>query len=214
MSAIEAISVPTHPVLQSLEPELRLVLDKMRSAATVDLEVLEEALAYVIAVGGKLIRPSLALLTSTMGRPVDEKTISLAASLEMLHTACEQMGSLQACSMRARALTLGAGGKGKVKEGVALAERLCQSGELSSCLLAGIAYIQGKGIKRDPKRGARFIVVACAAGFPSACELQKRLPPKVVEELQEEIKTAQTPAAAPPPVAAPPSLLGGAAPMQ
>lgn len=134
--------------------------------------------------------------------------------LEMLHTACEQMGSLQACSMRARALTLGAGGKGKVKEGVALAERLCQSGELSSCLLAGIAYIQGKGIKRDPKRGARFIVVACAAGFPSACELQKRLPPKVVEELQEEIKTAQTPAAAPPPVAAPPSLLGGAAPMQ
>ncbi|MCB0077807.1 MAG: polyprenyl synthetase family protein [Anaerolineales bacterium] len=87
MSAIEAISVPTHPVLQSLEPELRLVLDKMRSAATVDLEVLEEALAYVIAVGGKLIRPSLALLTSTMGRPVDEKTISLAASLEMLHTA-------------------------------------------------------------------------------------------------------------------------------
>lgn len=61
----------------------------MRRAARVDLELLDAALAHVVATGGKLVRPALAIAaTRLVGGPVDEhKMISLAASVEMLHTA-------------------------------------------------------------------------------------------------------------------------------
>jgi hypothetical protein len=33
------------------------------------------------------------------------------------------------------------------------------------------------------KHGAEIAIAACQAGFPPACELQKRIPPDVVQEV-------------------------------
>lgn len=81
--------VKTLPILTPLEADLQRVLNKMRAAAKVEveMELLDEALAHVVAVGGKLVRPALAITTSNLYCPTDEKVISLAASIEMLHTA-------------------------------------------------------------------------------------------------------------------------------
>ncbi len=79
--------VKTHPIFAAIEPELHQVLGKMRAAARVDMEMLDEALAYVVAVGGKMVRPALAITVANLHRPTDDKVISLAASVEMLHTA-------------------------------------------------------------------------------------------------------------------------------
>lgn len=80
-------TIKTLPLFAPLENDLASVLNKMRAAARIEMTLLDEALAYVVAVGGKLIRPALAITVSNIYRPTDEKTISLAASVEMLHTA-------------------------------------------------------------------------------------------------------------------------------
>jgi geranylgeranyl pyrophosphate synthase len=81
------IPIATHPIFTAIEPDLQRVLAKMRAAARVDMEMLDEALAYVVAVGGKMVRPALAVTVANLYRPTDDKVISLAASVEMLHTA-------------------------------------------------------------------------------------------------------------------------------
>jgi geranylgeranyl pyrophosphate synthase len=80
-------AVKTLPLFEPLEQDLRAVLAKMRSAARIEMELIDEALAHVVAVGGKLIRPALAITASNIYRPTDDRVISLAASVEMLHTA-------------------------------------------------------------------------------------------------------------------------------
>nr|WP_290667214.1 polyprenyl synthetase family protein [Ardenticatena sp.] len=87
MTLSTAATVHTLPIFTPIEPDLRAVLEKMRSAANIQLELLDEALAHVVASGGKLVRPSLAILVSRIYGAEYEKMISLAASLEMLHTA-------------------------------------------------------------------------------------------------------------------------------
>lgn len=66
---------------------MQAVVRKMRSAANVDLHALDEALSQVVASGGKLVRPALAIMTSRMYEAERDKMLSLAASVEMLHTA-------------------------------------------------------------------------------------------------------------------------------
>jgi geranylgeranyl pyrophosphate synthase len=80
-------AVKTLPLFEPVEQDLRAVLTKMRSAARIEMELIDEALTHVVAVGGKLIRPALAITASNIYRPTDEKVVSLAASVEMLHTA-------------------------------------------------------------------------------------------------------------------------------
>jgi geranylgeranyl pyrophosphate synthase len=75
------------PLFEPLKDDLQTVLNKMRAVAHIELELLDEALSYVVAVGGKLIRPALTITVSNIYRPTDNKVISLAASIEMLHTA-------------------------------------------------------------------------------------------------------------------------------
>lgn len=80
-------AVKTLPLFAPLENDLQNVVDKMRAAAKIELKLLDEALAYVVAVGGKLIRPALAIIVSNIYRPTNDKVTLLAASVEMLHTA-------------------------------------------------------------------------------------------------------------------------------
>ncbi len=87
MNALNRKTIQTVPLLEPLEDDLQAVLDKMRAAASVRMELLDEALAYVVASGGKLIRPALAITSACIYRDTDEKVTSLAASVEMLHTA-------------------------------------------------------------------------------------------------------------------------------
>jgi geranylgeranyl pyrophosphate synthase len=67
--------------------DLVLVERKMREAPHGDLEPLATALDAILNSGGKRLRPVLALLTSHFYHPPDDKAISLAAAVEMLHTA-------------------------------------------------------------------------------------------------------------------------------
>lgn len=87
MNATVENAVKSLPLLAPIEGDLQRVLHKMRAAAQVELSTLDEALAYVVAQGGKLIRPALAVTTANIYRPTDERVIALAASVEMLHTA-------------------------------------------------------------------------------------------------------------------------------
>ncbi len=79
--------VKTLPVFAMLEPDLKRVLGKMRAAAHIEMEMLDEALEYVVAAGGKMVRPALAITVANIYRDTNDKVISLASSVEMLHTA-------------------------------------------------------------------------------------------------------------------------------
>ena len=67
--------------------ELQHVEDKMRDTACIEHPPLAQALAYLLDSGGKRLRPTL-VLASTKFYPCDPmKALSLAAAVEMLHTA-------------------------------------------------------------------------------------------------------------------------------
>lgn len=89
MNVINSPTVQTLPLFDPIRGELQAVIEKMRTAAHIDieLELLDKALTHVVAVGGKLIRPSLTLTVADLFCGVDQRTISLAAGVEMLHTA-------------------------------------------------------------------------------------------------------------------------------
>ncbi|MGH2542990.1 MAG: polyprenyl synthetase family protein [Ardenticatenaceae bacterium] len=80
-------TLETLPLFAPIEPVLEKVLAKMRASTSIQMELLDEALSHVVASGGKLIRPALAISASCIYREADDKVISLAASVEMLHTA-------------------------------------------------------------------------------------------------------------------------------
>ncbi len=83
------MTIQTLPLFAPIEEDLEAVVAKMRHAARVNLELLDSALAHVVASGGKLVRPALAIAATRLaaGNVEYSKMISLAASVEMLHTA-------------------------------------------------------------------------------------------------------------------------------
>jgi geranylgeranyl pyrophosphate synthase len=79
LSAVPFIS----PVLE----EIKLVEERMRTQADESHTDLRAALDHLMTAGGKRVRPTLSLLVGNMlGAPV-EKTITLGAAVELLHTA-------------------------------------------------------------------------------------------------------------------------------
>jgi geranylgeranyl pyrophosphate synthase len=77
----------TISILDLVHDELQRVEQKMREASQVEYEHLATVLDDLLKSGGKRLRPALVLF-STKFHPSDpDKTISLAASVEMLHTA-------------------------------------------------------------------------------------------------------------------------------
>ena len=77
----------TIPLFKPLEAELEWVERKMREPAHPEYPQLTAVLSSLLDSGGKRLRPALALLAGRLYSTETEKLISLAASVEMLHTA-------------------------------------------------------------------------------------------------------------------------------
>ena len=74
-------------ILDSIRDDLQRVEVTLRTLPMIDYEVVEEAIGHLLDSGGKRIRPTLTLLTSRLYPADADKVISLAAAVEMLHTA-------------------------------------------------------------------------------------------------------------------------------
>lgn len=77
-------TAPLYGAVQDDLSHVEAVFDEIKK---VDFGPLSEMLAMVLGGGGKLMRPGLALLCGRFGRYDLEKLVSLAASVELLHTA-------------------------------------------------------------------------------------------------------------------------------
>ena len=80
-----------HPIWQeypSLVPELELTIQLMEKSVKLKNKAVEQAILEMIHAGGKLLRPAYQLLFFQFGPNQDQhKAASLAAAIEMLHTA-------------------------------------------------------------------------------------------------------------------------------
>ena len=77
----------TIPLFEPLAAELERVERKMREPAHPEYPQLTAVLSSLLDSGGKRLRPALALLAGRFYPTDTEKVVSLAASVEMLHTA-------------------------------------------------------------------------------------------------------------------------------
>lgn len=77
----------TIPLLEPLAADLERVERKLREPAHPEYPQLTAALHSLLGSGGKRLRPALALLAGKFYTIDPEKLVSLAASVEMLHTA-------------------------------------------------------------------------------------------------------------------------------
>ncbi len=74
-------------IIDSIREDLQRVEETLRALPMIDYDVVEEAIGHLLDSGGKRIRPTLTLLTSRLYPADPDKVISLAAAVEMLHTA-------------------------------------------------------------------------------------------------------------------------------
>jgi geranylgeranyl pyrophosphate synthase len=70
-----------------IQEELTQVEETLQALKRVDFAELSEMLDHVLASGGKMIRPSIALLAGRFSNNHQELLVPLAASIELLHTA-------------------------------------------------------------------------------------------------------------------------------
>jgi geranylgeranyl pyrophosphate synthase len=77
----------TIPLLEPLAADLELVERRLREPVHLDYPQLNAVLHSLLDSGGKRLRPGLALLAGRCYAPDRDKLVSLAASVEMLHTA-------------------------------------------------------------------------------------------------------------------------------
>ncbi|HEY8477048.1 MAG TPA: polyprenyl synthetase family protein [Chloroflexota bacterium] len=78
---------PTSTIFEIIQPELQRVDEVLAEAAKTDHWLLGVALSHLLPGKGKRIRPSLALLAGKFHNFDDEKIVTIAAAVEMLHTA-------------------------------------------------------------------------------------------------------------------------------
>jgi geranylgeranyl pyrophosphate synthase len=74
-------------MLAWVQEDLKRVEQKMREGVAARHEQLGVVLDYLLSGGGKRLRPALVLMVTRFGSPDYEKSIALAAAVEMLHTA-------------------------------------------------------------------------------------------------------------------------------
>ncbi|MCR4407462.1 MAG: polyprenyl synthetase family protein [Anaerolineae bacterium] len=77
----------TIALFNPIRDDLERVERKMRQAIQTEHEQLTEVLQYLLANGGKRIRPALVLLSSRFHPADEDKVMALAAAVEILHTA-------------------------------------------------------------------------------------------------------------------------------
>lgn len=71
----------------SVAGDLRRVVEKMQHVSFLDSQLIDAAVDMILTAGGKRVRPSLTILASRAGDADYDKMISVAASIELLHTA-------------------------------------------------------------------------------------------------------------------------------
>jgi geranylgeranyl pyrophosphate synthase len=81
------LQLSTVNFLTPIQTYLDRVEERMRSQADNHHPDLGAAMRHLLASGGKRIRPAVALLTGRMLGGDTERLITLAAAIEMLHTA-------------------------------------------------------------------------------------------------------------------------------
>lgn len=72
---------------QGVQADLEKVTEKIRSVSFLDNQLLDAAIHMILAGGGKRMRPAITLLVGRATNATFEKTMSVAASVELLHTA-------------------------------------------------------------------------------------------------------------------------------
>ncbi len=75
------------PFFELVEEEMRRVEARMRSSPEQPNPHIEAAINHLLASGGKRIRPTVTLLAGTMLGADRERLVTLAAAIELLHTA-------------------------------------------------------------------------------------------------------------------------------
>ena len=73
--------------IDSIRDDLRRVEDKMRRAARMEHETLDAAVEALIGAGGKRLRPAVTLYAGQIFGAALDDVVSVAASIELLHTA-------------------------------------------------------------------------------------------------------------------------------
>ncbi|MFQ5575442.1 MAG: polyprenyl synthetase family protein [Anaerolineae bacterium] len=79
--------IKTAGITDLVASDIERVESKMRHFTGQHNHALAEAIDYLVAAGGKRLRPIVTLLATRFGRPDRQKAIALAAAVEMLHTA-------------------------------------------------------------------------------------------------------------------------------
>jgi geranylgeranyl pyrophosphate synthase len=74
-------------ILETVKTDLRAVEDQMRQPSVERHEALSYATEHLLAAGGKRLRPAVALLAGRLFNAPRERSVALAAAIEMLHTA-------------------------------------------------------------------------------------------------------------------------------
>jgi geranylgeranyl pyrophosphate synthase len=81
-------TLSTSDIFAPIQPDLQAVEAKMREAALDNQHpALTSALEHLLASGGKRVRPAVALLSARLFDAEPGRAVSLAAAIEMLHTA-------------------------------------------------------------------------------------------------------------------------------
>jgi geranylgeranyl pyrophosphate synthase len=81
------MTAPAFSFTEPIQTELALVEEALGAARPGDFPWLDEMLKHVMGVGGKRLRPTIALLAGQFGDYQPDKLVPLAASIELLHTA-------------------------------------------------------------------------------------------------------------------------------
>lgn len=90
-SVIQDTKVASHPLkfpwLESIQGDLDKLTHKLRTASFLEDEILDAAVHMIIESGGKRMRPAITLLVGRINEAPFDKILSVAASVELLHTA-------------------------------------------------------------------------------------------------------------------------------
>jgi octaprenyl-diphosphate synthase len=85
---VQDVSIPSLDEIQGpVADRLDLVMDELRRIITSDFDRIEEVNDYLALLRGKLFRPALLLLSNEVGSAPDDRAVTLAAVVELVHLA-------------------------------------------------------------------------------------------------------------------------------
>ena len=83
-----------HDIQAPVRDRLEVVSAELWRIVAADLPLAEEVGAHLMGMKGKMFRPTLLLLASSVDDTPEPRAVSLAATLEMLHLVAGNMGQI------------------------------------------------------------------------------------------------------------------------